>query len=595
MTCGVKWISQLLDAHSMAPRLKSSTKLLTIFAVFYLAAPKVFGEVKITGVESPLLENVRAHLTLNQESCDAPGWRVQQRRRDLDKQVKAALQAFGHYQPEISHQFSQNEKCWLLNLNITPGSAVMFRNVDIKIEDEPENMPLALQELFAAPRFTRNLQLNHQLYDNYKTALMDTARALGYWQATFTKSTLAIYPEELAADVYLHLYLGPRYRFGAYEFPEIYFDESLLHRLAEPVKGKYYSSEDVQETYSRLQGSDYFRQVLVTPLVSDDKTDLVVPLQVDLALNNRHSFGAGVGYSTDQGTRIRGDYRNRYLNTAGHNFGAFALWSQRLRQLSGLYRMPRRDAANEWLEFGAGYREEETTSYSTTNKSTTARIITAMPHDWVMNVGLNIFNERYVIGDAPIDNKTLVIPGIGFSWSSADETARQNRGLRFEAGLTASHNHWKSDIDYLQGYTRSKFVIAPTKKLRLISRFEIAGTLMDDFTDLPPSVRFFTGGDNSIRGYEYNSVGTVNENGEVIGGGKLAVGSAELDYLLFKSWSVSTFYDAGDAFDTEPELKTSWGVGARWYSPVGALRLDIAFPQQSENDYRIHLSVGADL
>ncbi len=572
-----------------------------------LVAAKALAEIKIEGIESPLVENVLAHTSLSREKCDAPSWRLQQRRRELDAQVDAALQAFGYYQGKITHNFRQNEKCWELELIVAPGPAVIFREVDVQILDKNDNIPKALQDLVNAPRLQKDLQLNHQLYDNLKSALIDSARALGYWQAEFEQSTLAVYPEQLAADVRLHFKLGPRYTFGEYQFPEVYLNQDLLRRLVEPVQGKYYSSEDVQESYSRLQGSDYFQQVLITPLVSDDKTDLSVPMHVDLNMNSRHSFGTGVGYSSDQGYRIRGDYRNRYVNSVGHTFGALALWSLRLKQLSGVYRMPRRDAVDEWFELGLGYEEATTDSYSNVIKSSNARIISALPHDWVMNIGINIFNERYVIGnDGGIDNKSMVVPGIGYSWASADETARQSRGLRFETGVTASHNNWKSDVDYLQGYTRSKFILSPTEKLRFLSRFEIAGTLMNDITELPPSVRFFTGGDNSIRGYGYNSVGEVevNEDGTktVIGGGKLIVGSAEIDYLFHENWSASTFYDAGDAFNSDPNPRTSWGLGVRWFSPVGALRLDIAFPhhnvyggKEDKDKYRIHISVGADL
>jgi translocation and assembly module TamA len=124
-------------------------------------------------------------------------------------------------------------------------------------------------------------------------------------------------------------------------------------------------------------------------------------------------------------------------------------------------------------------------------------------------------------------------------------------------------------------------------------------TLVDDFNRLPTSLRFFAGGDSSIRGYEYESLGPKNENGDVIGGEALIVGSIELDYNFKESWSVAAFVDSGNAFsDEEIDVKTGAGFGIRWQSPIGPIRLDIGFPIDDPDEnksYRIHFTLGPDL
>jgi len=584
--------------------LNSTNKLaLQAIALFFslaLLALTANAEVKIQGIESPLIDNVRAFLALDQEKCDAPSWRLSQRRREVEKQVSKALEAYGYYSPTISKEFSRDDNCWLLELNIDPGARVQLREVDIRFSQSTTELAEELQKLLNKPPLRSGDGLNHKTYDNYKASIIDTAHESGHWKASFSKALLAIYPEDAAADIVLHFDPGPRHRFGEFVFSDVYLNQDLLYRLTTPLAGEYYSAEDIRENYDRLQASNYFRQVLIKPLVSNDIDDLEVPIAVDLHMNSRHSFGAGIGYSTDRGIRVRGDYRNNYLNRAGHQFRSHALWSEKLRELAGTYVIPRKNAAEEWWEIGAGNREETTDSYWTATKSANVRMITELPYDWIMNVGLNLMNERYIVDDdTGIENKKLIIPGIGFGWLNAEETTRQTQGLRIETEITTSSNNWKSDVDYLQLKAKGKFIVSPTHRIRLISRLELGDTQIEKFTDLPPSVRFFTGGDNSVRGYAYNSLGILNDEGEVIGGGRLAVGSVELDGLILKNWSLSTFYDAGDAFDDPPtqfsDLKRSWGVGVRWFSPVGALRFDLAFPESGDDDYRIHISVGADL
>lgn len=555
-------------------------------------------DVQIAGVPDHLADNIRAHLSLAPEPCDAPRWRLTQHRKAAKNEATTALNAFGYYQPQIELQFSEQQDCWQLQLQVAPGDRVQLREVQVTVDDLPPDVDSELRALIQEPQLQAGDALLHQDYDNYKSALLDGARAQGYWRASFSEAELAIYPAELAADVRLAFNLGPRFYFGDYRFTDVGLEPQLLRRLAGDVRGEPYTSDAVQKIYSRLQGSDYFRQVLLNPRIDSQGEDQSVPIDVDLAMQSQTSFGAGVGFSSDQGARLRADYRNRFANSRGHKWRVDALWSQALKELGGTYTIPRQDAAREWYDINLGLIHENTVSYDSRALTSRIRAVEALPHDWVLNTSINVRNESYVIGSEAPDRKLLIVPGVGLSWVSAPNEVRQSMGIRLEGDITGSSKYWLSDADYVQLRVKSKVIIPLSTRGRLLLRGELAGTLKDDFIDLPPSVRFFTGGDNSVRGYQYNSLGTMNDQGEVIGGSHLVVGSAEYDYLFLPSWSASLFVDAGNAFDTVLELKRAVGVGLRWYSPVGPLRLDIAHPLDPDNPkdtYRLHLSVGADL
>ena len=118
------------------------------------------------------------------------------------------------------------------------------------------------------------------------------------------------------------------------------------------------------------------------------------------------------------------------------------------------------------------------------------------------------------------------------------------------------------------------------------------------FRQLPPTARFFTGGDQSVRGYQYLSLGEHDSLGNVIGGRSLLVGSAEADYRFKSRFAFALFFDSGNAMErfTLSDLKQGAGAGIRWISPVGLIRVDGAFALSLPGTpFRIHLSLGPDL
>jgi len=118
-----------------------------------------------------------------------------------------------------------------------------------------------------------------------------------------------------------------------------------------------------------------------------------------------------------------------------------------------------------------------------------------------------------------------------------------------------------------------------------------------DFDNIPSSLRFFAGGDQSVRGYEYESLAPSDADGDLAGGANLVVASLEYEHPVAEDWGVAVFADAGNAFDSFDEgLKTGVGFGVRWYTPVGPLKLDLGIPQDDADDeFRIHFSFGTGL
>ncbi len=209
---------------------------------------------------------------------------------------------------------------------------------------------------------------------------------------------------------------------------------------------------------------------------------------------------------------------------------------------------------------------------------------------------MNFEEEDFDVADDE-GRTTLLTPGIGWTKIWADNAVDTRRGLRVYLDIRGAHETLISDTSFLQFRIQLKYIRGLWAGGRVIVRGEGGSSLVREFSALPSSVRFFAGGDHSVRGYAFNSLGPENERGDVVGGRHLLSGSIEYEHKIRGNWSAAVFYDAGNAIDSISDaIKSGAGFGVRWKSPVGPVRVDLAFPlSQSERDWRIHLSVGPDL
>jgi translocation and assembly module TamA len=128
---------------------------------------------------------------------------------------------------------------------------------------------------------------------------------------------------------------------------------------------------------------------------------------------------------------------------------------------------------------------------------------------------------------------------------------------------------------------------------------EVGAAWVENFTLYPASLRYFAGGDNSVRGYTYQSLGPVDEKGVVEGGKQVITTSFEYDHRVAESWVLAGFVDAGNAYNDEMDkVYVGAGAGFRWLAPFGSLRIDLAWPVSESpglDDVKLHIGFGATL
>lgn len=211
----------------------------------------------------------------------------------------------------------------------------------------------------------------------------------------------------------------------------------------------------------------------------------------------------------------------------------------------------------------------------------TTRLLTAsVAHEYSgprfnLSGGLELRDEVYDVGSTNGDS-TLLVPSLRAGVVFADDVLNTKNGLKTGVNFFGAVKGFISDATFLQSMVNGKAIITPIKDWRVLGRGSLGVTLVDSIDNLLPSLRFYTGGDNSIRGYAYKSLGTKDSSGAVIDGRYLVVGSVELERAVAANFSLATFWDVGTATD-DLALDFSQGVGAgvRYRLPFGQIRLDV--------------------
>ena len=550
--------------------------------------------VEIAGLDPAQAANVRAHLDLDEEACDAPEWRVEQEYQSSPEKIRTALEALGYYEPRIDQSLDRTPQCWHAKFTVRVGPPTLVRKVDVELVGDA-----AKDSAFAAAREQSPVKpgavLNHGDYESLKRRWLDLAAERGYADAKFTENRIDVYPEQRAADIVLHFDSGKRYRFGAITFQQDVLSDDLIHSYLKIRRGDPYDGRDLSALYTALANTGYFRNIEVRPQ-SPDRDSGEIPVEIVLAAAKRRYITYGVGYSTDTGPRFRFSRNNRRVNEEGHQFGITAQISPVISELTASYRMPIDDPRTDWIAFDAGVKSENTDTAESNSLQIGVRRLTRRQHDWFRMTMLNFLVEDFTVG-AESGRAQLLMPGVDWTRVHSDNTIRANRGYKLELEARGASDTILSDSSFVQLILHGKWIWSPSHQSRILFRSEIGAMYDSDFAKLPPSVRFFAGGDSSIRGYDYNTPGPVDATGQVIGGSDLAVASLEYEHNVRPHWSVAVFVDSGNAFDRGAfSAKTGAGIGARWLSPLGPIRVDIAHPfEDPTNSWRLHITLGPDL
>ncbi len=555
-------------------------------------------KIEIEGLEDELRDAARSSLDLQKfaQRDDTTPTQIRRLFDRADEQIQEALQPYGYYDARVESDLQRGETQdeFVARFTVELGEPVVVRESNLRIEGAARTEPEVLQVLDVfEPKVGQ--PLNHAAYEDSKEQVSAQLRALGYFDSELLTHRVEVVKSANSAAIDLQWQSNQRYRFGEVNFSDSQFPDEFLRRYIPWKEGDYYSSEQLLMLQQRLVDADYFSTVAVQPDL-ENAGEETVPIEAIALPAKRTVYTAGAYVSTDSGPGVRVGFDRRWLNKRGHKVGGEIAYSQRLEEYSAYYRIPKPGERNRNYNFAIGYHDEETD----TSRSRMARLAASEVldewHDYTRALSLQYLNGDFEIADQQHSTNLLFAEAM-LTRRRADDLMFPTRGLSILYGLRFAAEALLSDTSFAQLRAEAKWIRPAGDSGRFIARAAVGAMAVDNFDALPPELRFFAGGDRSVRGFDYQAIGETNAEGGVIGGEYLTIASAEYEYYFVENWGAAVFVDAGDAYSSDFDANVGAGIGLRWRSPVGLLRIDVAVPVVSdlEDGVRLHIQIGPDL
>ena len=588
----------------MRPTHLLAAALLTFAGPAFAAA--TVDKVVVHGLNNELMrQNVELALSINNESGKRLGEsRLEYLLGEAQAEAREALEPFGYYSPEITVDAPRNggdNERLTVTLTIRLGEPVRVRQSNLEIEGEGDD-DTYLQEDLGAFRPRIGEVLDHTTYEASRNLITRRLAERGYLDADTTQRLVEVTRAEYAADIFLTWASGIRYNMGPVTFHQEQFVPGLLDKLVSWEQGSYFHQGKLDRLRQSLVALDYFSAIDITP-DPERAEGREVPIDVELTLAPRSIYTVGLSYGTDSGAGVRLGLERRYINSRGHKLLFDLNYAETRKTLSTIYRVP----AFKWLDgwyTGALQANDEQTDYIDINN---AKLILSrsgqINEQWNVVASANALRERWRYGNASTEfltdyqYATLVYPEVRGEHVGVDDRLFPRRGVSGNLSLRGGVEGAGSDASFGQAHLNARWFLSPTDSSRLLLRGELGHTFTDELVGMPPSLRFFAGGDRSIRGYAWREVGPRILDDYAVGAKNVMTASVEYEhYLNGGPWGAAVFVDTGSAFDSKPDLHTGIGIGARWRSPVGPVRIDVAHGlNDPDSSFQIYLNIGADL
>ena len=559
------------------------------------------------GNDAEMIENIEVSLSLYQAIGKVQGEsRLEYLLAQAERQTRQALEPFGYYNPTIEVRAPRTDDRLQVEIVVDKGQPVRVRRSAVAIDGPGGDDPYLRDDLEAfQPQ--QGERFDHSEYEASKVTITRRLAERGYFDADFTQRRVEVTRAENAADIALGWDSGLRYNIGQIRFHDDYFRDGLFEPLVYWEQGSYWHEGKLDRLRESLTKLDYFATIDIQPRPEEgwDHPNAEVPVDVTLVRAKRNIYTAGLSYGTESGAGVRGGVERRYVNRRGHKLNTQVDYAQKRKSLLTSYRIPAFRWLDGWYALTASAYDEQTDYIDLRNYKLMASRSGEVSENLTLVASLNALRERWRFssGDgydgAQYETSTLFYPQLVADYVKVDDRLFPRRGYSGSATLRGGMGGAGADASFVQVHATARAYLPVGQSNRFIGRLEAGTTWTDDLVALPPSLRYFAGGDRSVRGYAFREIGprTPPPDRFALGAKHVVVASAEYEhYFGTGPWGAAVFVDTGSAFDDSASLRTGVGFGVRWKSPVGPVRVDVAHGLDNpDSQFQLYLNIGADL
>ena len=507
-------------------------------------------------------------------------------------EARDALAAEGYFSPDVVMDVEASGPVRVLRLKVIPGEPTRIASVVISFTGAVADADPGGAARMAAVRAQWPLAggaiFRQQDWDAAKAHAVEGLAALRYAAARIAKSEARVDPERHAATLTVELDSGPPFRFGDIAVSgEAKYQDARVRELAPFRRGDVYSRELLDRFQRRLVATGYFASLQVRVDDSPARAD-AAPVTVAVIEAPPKRIELGIGYSTDTLYRASAAWRNNNFNDAGWRVRSEARLETKIQSLGAALDLPER----------GGYADSIGAKLERTDIE---ELVTEQISFAAQRRGLNErsqpqFGARYVLErQSPLgaqgDTTYATLFDYGHTWRSTDDLVSPRDGLVAQIELGAAPSVLSSRL-FGRMIGRLAWFRPLARDTDFVARLQGGAVIASASSGIPQAMLFRTGGDTTVRGYAFESLG-VAQGQATVGGRYLAIANAEVIHWVNEGVGVAAFVDAGNAADAAKDMrpKLGYGIGARVRSPIGPFRLDLAYGQDA-HQFRIHFSAG---
>jgi translocation and assembly module TamA len=508
------------------------------------------------------------------------------------QQVRDLTATAGYFSPVVRTDVRTVDGKKRVTVSVDPGPQTTISSVTLSF-----NGPVLTEDPAQenATRFAFSLHEGDPFsqggWDDAKSAALRALQARRYVAAKITQSQARIDPRMHEAKLSVTFDSGPTFTMGKLEVVGTERYPAKIVDNVNPISvGAIYDVQRVAELQRQLQNTPYYASVAID-VGNDPAKPLETPVRVKVSEYPYNSIRGGVGYATDTGPQVQGNYS--YLNTFGAAY-PFTVGG-RIDQIEqfGQIQLSMPPGERAWTN-------SVLASYGTTNVSDTriysirAGVQTTRTSQY-LDYGYSLFYyddrlDQNAVG--PITAHALV-PAWTWTRRNTDDPLFPRSGnlIHVEAGFAVKGA--LADQTFGRLYARAQQYFPVGKSDLVLIRAEFGGVFTSGSSSgIPASLLFRAGGSNSVRGYSYEGIGN-NVDGSVLPTKYLITASSEYQHWFTHDWGGAVFFDIGTATDTwgEKVFYPGVGFGARWRSPVGPVNVDLAYGIRNK-DIRPYLTLG---
>lgn len=513
-------------------------------------------------------------------------------------QVRELLQTLGRFRPEPAEL-----DCTTARLRVKVGPQARLRTIDFSAD-------AATAEQLAEWRSSLPLRegdaFTQSLWSDAKRALLARLRAAGQPLASWAETEARVDADADAVDLRLRLAPGPTVRIARVEIEGlVHHEESRIRELLNLRDGRRVRESALLSAQERLLKSGLFDSVQVEVDMERLDGDRA-PVRVRLRETPLQQLGLGLGWSSQSGERVTAEHQHRRAFGRALRSTLKLAWAKESQSLEA--ELSAHPAADQRRNLGSlrWQREQGIDAPYRQASIRLGQVLETRRHDRSLLVEL--LDSHQGLGGSTAQSRALLLRWDP-TWRDLDSVLLPTRGqsliLQTAIGPARSRKDGVERRGTLARVQARWQWWQPLPQGRgLALRVEAGQVFAPGDLELPESLRWRVGGDESVRGYGYRSLGPV-QAGQEIGGRVAWTTSAELLQPLPRSWvggldglGLAAFVDAGQAAARWRDASPAWGggLGLRWRSPVGLLRADIARGEKAQGGgWRLHISVGIAL